>query len=236
VATLAMLTRLKESSENIETLAFLDDVTITGAQQPALQALGQLRQEADEIGIRIQYDKCEILLPSVGEPSREVQQAIEKYGMRARRGAFSLLGTVVGNDPARMKELVKEKVDKWKKALELLARKEVPAQLALLMARWSMVAKPNSLIRSLPPSLTTEALREFDHTIIRVMEERLQLNFTDTAKKIFQLPIRQGGVGFCSAADTAEHAFVAGIVASNMALLGCSNLMNHGLGSVSKVS
>src|SRR6185503_20494773 len=113
------------------------DVNITGAQQPALRAFEMLRQEAAEMGIRLQYDKCEILLPAVGELLQEVQQAVNNYGLRTHRGAFSLLGTVVGNDSARMKELVEEKVDKWGKALELLTRKEVPAQLALLVARWS---------------------------------------------------------------------------------------------------
>jgi len=125
-----------------------------------------------------------------------------------------------------MKELVEEKVDKWGKALELLTRKEVPAQLALLVARWSMVAKPNYLMRSLPPSLTTGALRNHDNTIIRVVE--------DTAKKLLQLPIRQGGVGFCSAADVAEHAFVAGTLASQIALLSFSNLYQHRFESFSE--
>jgi len=234
VATLPMLTRLKESSKDIETLAFLDDVNITGAQQPALRAFEMLRQEAAEMGIRLQYDKCEILLPAVGELLQEVQQAVDNYGLRTHRGAFSLLGTVVGNNAARMKELVEEKVDKWGKALELLTRKEVPAQLALLVARWSMVAKPNYLMRSLPPSLTTDALRNHDNTIIRVVEERLQLHFTDTAKKLLQLPIRQGGVGFCSAADVAEHAFVAGTLASQIALLSFSNLYQHRFESFSE--
>ena len=234
VATLPMLTRLKESSKDIETLAFLDDVNITGAQQPALRAFEMLRQEAAEMGIRLQYDKCEILLPAVGELLQEVQQAVDNYGLRTHRGAFSLLGTVVGNDAARMKELVEEKVDKWGKALELLTRKEVPAQLALLVARWSMVAKPNYLMRSLPPSLTTDALRNHDNTIIRVVEERLQLHFTDTAKKLLQLPIRQGGVGFCSAADVAEHAFVAGTLASQLALLSFTNLNHHRFESFSE--
>jgi len=176
----------------------------------------------------------EILLPAVGELLQEVQQAVDNYGLRTHRGAFSLLGTVVGNNAARMKELVEEKVDKWGKALELLTRKEVPAQLALLVARWSMVAKPNYLMRSLPPSLTTDALRNHDNTIIRVVEERLQLHFTDTAKKLLQLPIRQGGVGFCSAADVAEHAFVAGTLASQIALLSFSNLYQHRFESFSE--
>jgi hypothetical protein len=40
---------------------------------------------------------------------------------------------VVGNDVNVIKKLVNEKLEGWKKALELLAREEMPTQLALLL-------------------------------------------------------------------------------------------------------
>ena len=75
---------------------------------------------------------------------------IARQGFRTQKGALPLLGTVVGNDDKVIQQLVNDKVDGWKKALELLAHEEIPAQLALLVGRWIMTAKPNSLARSLP--------------------------------------------------------------------------------------
>jgi hypothetical protein len=233
VATLAMLTKLKEMSRDIETLAYLDDVSIAGKQEQTLQAYEQLCEEGGKIGIEVQKEKCEVLLPA-GELSDEWRQAIQRHGLRTRRGALPLLGTVVGNNLAEMEQVVKEKVEKWENALALLAREEVPAQLALLVARWSMVAKPNMLARSLPPSITTRSLAQFDDAVIRVIEERLQLTFTDLPKELLKLPLRHGGVGFCPSAITAPHAFVAGVAASQAALLRQSNLARHNISSVSE--
>lgn len=91
-----------------------------------------------------------------------------------------------------------------------------------------MVAKPNVLARSLPPSITNTVLNDLDQAVVRTMQERLQLTFTDEARTFFQLPMRFGGVGFCPSVSTAPHAFVAGVASSFMALLRSSNLLRRG--------
>ena len=74
-----------------------------------------------------------------------------------------------------MLQLVEEKVGQWKKTLALLAYEEIPTQLALLVGRWMMTAKPNALARSLPPTLTKGPLTDFGDDVLKVMQRRLNL-------------------------------------------------------------
>ena len=95
-----------------------------------------------------------------------------------------------------------------------------------------MVAKPNSLARSLPPTFTHLPLKQHDEEVVRTIEQRLQLSFTGFSREIMQTSIRRGGLGFCSTAEIAPHAFTAGM-ASSMALLANTNLSEHGHAKVS---
>jgi len=53
------------------------------------------------------------------------------------------------------------------------------------------------------------------------MEERLNLSLTGEARQLFQLPLRKGGVGFCSPAETAPYA-LAGVADSSQTWPYCS--------------
>ena len=212
-ATLGILTKLKKSYPGVEVVAYLDDVSISGSPASVFSAFEQLCTDAERIGLAVQKDKCEVLTPSVGEFKEELQQTIQRHGLTLR-GAFPLLGTVVGNNIDEMQKLVNEKVEGWKKALQLLAYEEIPTQLALLVGRWTMTLKPNMLARSLPPSITTRPLADFGEAVVKTMEQRLRLSLQGDARRLFQLPLRGGGLGFCPPEETAPYAFLAGYAAT----------------------
>jgi len=197
VATLTMLAKIKNSYKDIEIVAYLDDVSISGKPGSTFSAFEQLCSEASDIGLVVQKEKCEVLTPTVGEFNEELQERIKRHGLRTQQGALPLLGLVVGNNVGEIQKLVDEKVDGWKDALKLLAYEEIPTQLALLVGRWTMTAKPNMLARSLPPSITTKPLHDFGEAVVRTMEQRLKLSLTGEARQLFQLPLRRGGLGFC---------------------------------------
>ena len=111
VATLEMLTTIKENHKDIELVAYLDDVTISGPPESVFRAFQRLQEEAQVCGLLVQKHKCEVLTPGLDEVPDELQSMIEKHGLRARKGALSLLGTVVGNDIEKMQEHV---VEGWK--------------------------------------------------------------------------------------------------------------------------
>ena len=138
-----------------------------------------------------------------------------------------LLGTVVGRNPDGITRWLRKKVDQWKEVLLLLERKEMPAQLSVLLARWIMIAKPNSLLRSIFPDYTAPILKELDEAVIRCLEKRLSLPLVDIPRQVLQLRIKDGGVGFSPAAETAPHAYVAGMAGAIAGLFSRSNLIKQ---------
>ena len=116
----------------------------------------------------------------------------------------------VGTDENEIQKLVVEQMETWKKALELLACEELPTQLSLLIGRWTMTAKPSALTRSLPPNIINKPLADFGEAVLKTMEERLKLRLEGEARQLFQLPLDEGGVGFCPPEETAPYAFPGG--------------------------
>ena len=94
-----------------------------------------------------------------------------------------------------------------------------------------MTAKPNALARSLPPTLTKGPLTDFGDDVLKVMQRRLNLTLQGDAKELFQLPLLDGGLGFCPPSATAPLAFLAGFASSCLAIRE-SNLNADGKGSV----
>ena len=221
-ATMFMLTELKDQFAGVEVLAYLDDVILVGKYDRCLAALDQLINDAADMKLEVQPDKCEVLIPTSLEP--EAQKILFDKELCLVRGALPLLGSVVGTEHNDLRHWAKGEIDSWKKTLQMMARKELPVQLSLLLTRWTITAKPNSLARTLPPQITQDLLDDLDRTVIRAVEDRTRLRFEDFARTLLELPIRHGGVGFCPSAETAPHAYVAGMAASFSGFFGYSNL------------
>jgi len=166
-ATLELLKKIKKSYKDIEIVAYLDDVTISGKSESVFRAYDQLCTDSTTLGLEIQRDKCEILISKTGEVSEELQNTINQHGLHIQRGATPLLGTVVGTDENEIQKLVVEQMETWKKALELLACEELPTQLSLLIGRWTMTAKPSALTRSLPPNIINKPLADFGEAVLK---------------------------------------------------------------------
>ena len=49
----------------------------------------------------------------------------------------------------------------------------------------------------LPPTLTQGPLTDFGDDVLKVMQRRLNLTLQGDAKELFQLPLLDGGLGFC---------------------------------------
>ena len=72
--------------------------------------------------------------------------------------------------------------------------------------------------RSLPPTLTKSPLTDFGDDVLKVMQRRLNLTLQGDAKELFQLPLLDGGLGFCPPSPTAPLAFIAGFASSCLAI------------------
>lgn len=226
VTTLKLLSEVRESFPSTTVTAYLDDTALTGKPQEVASAFEHLCKLAEVAGLSVNKAKCEILRPI--EPSAFVDALVVDQGLRSCDNVLPFLGSVISHSPARISEWVEAKIESWKAGLHLLTREEIPAQLALHLARWAMVAKPNSLSRSLPPACTTNSLAKLDETVIATLEQRLGIGFSGFAREMLTLPLRDGGVGFCRSAQTAPHAFTAGMAASSAALFHTSRLKERG--------
>ena len=224
IATKRMLSDVKTHFPEIEVLAYLDDVILVEKPDRCLDALDQLAKDAADLLLTVQTDKCEVLVSPSIDP--DTQNALFHRGLELVQNSLPLLGSVVGIEHDHLRNWAEEEVQSWQKTLSMMARKELPVQLSLLLTRWTLTAKPNFMARTLPPGLTLNALKRLDKAVIETIQNRTQLRFEDFALKLLQLPTRHGGAGFCPSADTAPHAFVAGMAATLSGFMGHSNLLH----------
>jgi Reverse transcriptase (RNA-dependent DNA polymerase) len=226
-ATRGIFIAIKEEFPALEVLAYLDDVVLVGKPDVCLSALDQLTREAATIRLEVQPAKCQALVTPSARDNDTISK-LEQRGVQLMSDALPLLGSVVGVDRAVLKTWVERQVEDWSQVIPVLARPELPAQLALLLARWNLVAKPSSLTRALPPDVTVPALAGYEEAIIHFVGTRFDRRFEGFSRKMLQLPQRLGGVGFCSPAVAAPHAFVAGVATALSGFLGKSNLIANG--------
>ena len=225
-ATLRMLKDIRERCPLVEVLAYLDDVFLVGKTNDCLAALEQLTKDAGDMRLEVQPDKSEVLVPP--QLDTTTLERLTTKGLCLVYGAMPLLGSVVGTDPKAVRDWATREVESWKKALPLLARKELSVQLSLLLARWSITSKPNFLARTLLPEVTKDLLEGFDQAVLATVEQRTQLHFDDFSRTMLQLPVRHGGVGLSPSAETVPHAYVAGMATAISGFLFHSSIMQQG--------
>src|SRR3990167_3932698 len=115
----------------------------------------------------LRVDKCVALWPLQDQDN--FRTLLNNTDVGAEEGCMTLLGTAVGNVPAKISEWVRDKVESWAPPLRDLQSPVVPAQVALLLARTYATAKPNFLTRSLPPIYTKEPLhRHYEEVLSAV--------------------------------------------------------------------
>jgi hypothetical protein len=81
-----MLTELKDQFAGVEVLAYLDDVILVGKYDRCLAALDQLINDAADMKLEVQPDKCEVLIPTSLEP--EAQKILFDKELCLVRGAL----------------------------------------------------------------------------------------------------------------------------------------------------
>jgi hypothetical protein len=214
IATLDMFTQVRDQHPGVLVVAILDDLCLTGDPTCVFPAFDTLEKLAAQNKIPIQREKCEVLVPK--ESTSFVDERVQLHQFKKAVGLLPLLGTAVGTDTTKKMAWVKSKVASWQHIFDILAKEDFPAQVSLMIARWTGTAKPNFLARSLPPEVSRPALQQLDRTTQQCIESRLDLSFEGFSDFMFHLPLSQGGAGFTRAADSTTLAFVASRTLSNM--------------------
>jgi len=212
IATLNMFTQVRDENPNVLVVAILDDLCLTGDPAHVFPAFDTLHRLAAQNSIPIQLEKCEVLVPK--ESTAFIEESLQRYQFKKAQGVLPLLGTAVGLDTLKKQAWAREKIDSWLPIFDILAKDDFPAQVSLLIARWTGTAKPNYLARSLPPEVSRPALQKLDKTTQQCVESRLDLSFEGFSDFMFHLPLSQGGAGFTKAAESTSPAFVASVAST----------------------
>jgi len=186
-----MYTQLRNDNPNILVVAILDDLCLSGEPTAVFAAFDKLLQLADTHSIPIQPEKCEVLAPQDRLDSFE--QSAQERKLKIAIGGLHLLGTVVARDTAIQKHWVRQTLEAWQPALQLL--QHLPSQLALLIAHIVGTAKVNHIARALPPTVTLDPFKQHDKAVQRSVQLRLDLFFEGFSDFMFHEPLSKGGSG-----------------------------------------
>jgi hypothetical protein len=136
-------------------------------------------------------------------------------------GAMAWVGTAVGGDPVRLRQVVAEINGAQHQVMfDVLCSDDIGAQNALLMLRACMLPRASYALRTTAPNLVADFAGEFDrsvvHTLAAIVQRRV-VPGTDpfaVAGDSYRLPLSSGGVGLRSAAAVSAAAFVGSLAVS----------------------
>ena len=159
--------------------------------------------------------KSEKLLPKAKALFADTEIQITSRGQRH-------LGAVIGSDDSKL-QYVSEKVEKWVKDIEHLAKIAIDEPQAALSAfskcichRWSFVQRTVSGIKHLFAPLESCIREQFIPALIG-------RTVSDSERQYLSLPVRFGGIGIADPVDTADREYNA----SRKVTASLSNLIKH---------
>ena len=99
--------------------------------------------------------------------------------------------------------------------LKTLQHDMMPSQTALLLIRYCIMSRLSYLCRVTRPAIIMTALQQLDTTILHTVIDKLELPKMERmelhTKLMIQLPIKLGGIGIPSLADTSQPAFLSSL-------------------------
>ena len=211
---LSMVNIYNDTTKETECLfaAVQDDYYILGPTEHATIAWEKFCSLCKSTtGLKINRSKSQILLPA-GSEGKE----LANEGLILRNDWIPALGTILTrNDKTAEKWLVEESKKKHDKMFELLMDKKMPAQVAYILLRMSMVPSINFWLRTSNPSRTAKLAEEFDQKLLAAMTAILDLpHLEEVARKQLVMPISKGGFGIRSASLTAKPAWISAMAQS----------------------
>ena len=200
----SVISKLSQRHPKVLSPCYLDDATIIGSKQEVVSAFVEMKDELASIGLDLREDKCEAYCPS-GIVDWDLPIPVRDEGLE-------ILGTPVGSDSffkEKCIEIVKCEKSHFLAKLPLLD----DMQSALLLLRYCPVPKITHLLRTVPPSLLSEAADPdlHDAMVIKAFENIVgccYLNALESSQ--LRLDIQQRRFGLRSAKHSTFEAFLGG--------------------------
>ena len=204
------------------TTAIIDDTTLTGRIDRVSKAFKHLIKETNKLNLSIQTSKCKILVP---RPESMLPQELEKVQAFANEHKIPIvnkntetLGALIGltnEDDASLckhQETILEQLQEIQKLSTHATAIPGGIQSLLLLVRMCINQTMNYFIRTTPTSIALKTCDKLDKKIEQTVCVLLDLDptlFVDHAQYKLRLPIREGGAGITSIANTASSAYIA---------------------------
>jgi len=127
------------------------------------------------------------------------------------------LGTLLGIDQLQFREWLASQIDSHKPYLEMILHPELPAQVAMLLLRLSVIPQLGYLSRVIPPSLFYPHAMQFDNMVLDTIQRKFGIPnpLSDVAKFTLSLPIKAGGFGLYKVANVSVPAYFSTVAAAS---------------------
>ena len=167
--------RCAQNLPNVRCIAVADDLNIIGSADGVFKAFGRFERSLVGTGLSLRKDKCAVLWPKVSDPPEIVRSSATRLGLPLHRGTMQTLGVLVGSGSQQMRAWLERQIDSYKEDLELLLHPELPAQVAMILLRLSVIPQLGYLARVVPPSLLAPHARRFDEMVLDVVQRKFLL-------------------------------------------------------------
>lgn len=210
IAIHPLLLQLRTEFPELLILAFCDDVHFVGNSIQAVQAYKRYKFLYSELlQGELRDDKGCAYSPSLSAP--ELKAALLPPEMPVTNDGVRILGAPVGS-PSFQNSFSHLIVDEITRDVDVLGR--VPSlQTQHLLATKSIVHRINHLLRNIPGgelSIFAEVAAKYDASVLATVRRiTRQPEIPSLARRITQLPLREGGLGYPLWSSTADTAFLA---------------------------
>lgn len=214
--------------ENVRCVVVADDLNIVGHAEnivghaeSVFKAFTNFEKSLRNSGLLIRKEKCGILWPHAGEPSEIVRTSATRLGIKLHCGVMPTLGVLVGTGVEQFHTWLEEYIDGYKPYLKLIRHPELPAQVAMLLLRLSVISQLGYLARVVPPSIFQRHAARFDDMVLNTIKRKFALpsRLPDVARWTLSLPIKVGGFGLREVAKMGVPAYFCAMAAAAEAIL-----------------
>jgi len=191
---------------------YLDDGLIVAKRSVAVRKFGKLCRRGEHIGLFTSYKKT-LMWDRTAPDEGDVFSGIKRVNT-----GLKVLGAVLGGalggkvgSTSLAGEYLKTHLENRGAAITLLDRFKLPENIAFILMRACINARPTFLMRTLPPDQTLTAAKAFDTAVDNAIgaQARWQQDLPETAKQLRGLPLNLAGCAVRRMETTRDSGYAA---------------------------
>jgi hypothetical protein len=187
----------------IEIMAYLDDITLIGDNAAAMkECVSMIQSSFENLGIEFNKTKCEWWT------ANETPCPFPGWRIHDKDSTLKILGALHSRDDEHAAdELLKQTKAKHNVFFERLMKMNVNPALVILTA--SGIPRMNFAARVHKPEVSAAACKSFDSQVVSTFETLACTKLDESGKKLISLPVKMGGFSLTSFSDIRKLAYAA---------------------------